>query len=138
MIQIDSKELTRMVGDLFHAYDSAHRTDAINDFTDMLSRHLRDRETVQNDPAPTNPEPIRYEYEVDFEGTFKVHFNYIPGCKGDAWTPDDEPEMEIVQVLFFNEPLTVHQEIQFGKEHEDELEDLCWNEWRCHNEDDEY
>ena len=127
MIQIDSKELTRMIGDLFHAYASAHRTDATNDFTDMLSRHLRDREIVQDDPAPTRPASIRYEYEFDFEENFRVRFNYIPGCQGDAWTPDDPEEVEIVQVLFFGEPLTVNQENAFKDTNTEQLEEACWS-----------
>lgn len=77
---------------------------------------------------------IKYQFQFTYEENFTIRFNYIPGCEGDAWTPDTPEEVEIVQVLFFGEPLTVNQENAFKEEHEAELTEQCWEEWSRHQD----
>lgn len=82
------------------------------------------------------PVSIQYEYEFDYEEHFKIRFNYISESFGDEWTPGTPEEMEIVQVLFFGEPLTVFQERAFIEENWNDLEECCWHEYARHQDND--
>jgi len=123
MIHIEEKELLAIVGSLF----ASNQREAKNDFTDILAKKLKG----------VAGESIRYNHEFTYEGNFQIRFNYIPACKGDEWTPVYPEEVEIVQVLFFSEPLTVNQERAFIEEHEEELMEMCWEEWSKHQDFDQ-